>query len=118
MILFCSHSNSDLFMCEDNMSFSHVDIPCFPFAVIFKILVLLQLFLCYYLFREAICQIIVVYHASTAVKESLWWKSVRQNKTLVARNFQKVHALPLLLILTLKNQLLGPSALKEVLYML
>ena len=118
LILFCSHSNSDLFMCEDNMSFSHVDIPCFPFAVIFKILVLLQLFLCYYLFREAICQIIVVYHASTAVKESLWWKSVCQNKTLIARNFQKVHALPLLLILTLKNQLLGPSALKEVLYML
>ena len=25
----CSHSNHDLFTCEDNMSFSHVKISCF-----------------------------------------------------------------------------------------
>ena len=32
-ILFYSHSDGDLFMCEDNMLFSHVRISCCPFAV-------------------------------------------------------------------------------------
>ena len=27
--LLCNHSNDDLFMCEDNMLFSHVKISCF-----------------------------------------------------------------------------------------
>ena len=27
--LLCNHSNSDLFMCEDNMLLSHVKISCF-----------------------------------------------------------------------------------------
>ena len=58
-----------------------------------------------------------MYHAIAAIKESLWWRSVHQNETLFVGNLQKVHALPLLYILTLKNQLLGLSLLKEVLYM-
>ena len=52
-----------------------------------------------------------------AIKESLWWRSVHQNETLFVGNFRQVHPLPLLHILTLKNQLLGLSLLKEVLYM-
>ena len=58
-----------------------------------------------------------MYHAIAAIKESLWWRSVRQNETLFVGNFQQVHPLPLLHILTLKNHLMGLSVLKEVLYM-
>ena len=54
---------------------------------------------------------IIVNHVIAAIKESLLWRSVRQNETLYVGNFQKDHALPLRM-LTLKNQLLELSLLE------
>ena len=60
---------------------------------------------------------IIVNHVIAAIKESLLWRSVRQNETLYVGNFQKDHALPRRM-LTLKNQLLELSLLEEVLCIL